>query len=52
MKLSDVSLYELRRSLKATEAVLGPQAKSALILRRELQRRLAVEREKRRAANG
>jgi hypothetical protein len=39
MKLREISTIELRRLIRASEAELGPQARTAAILRRELARR-------------
>jgi len=39
MKLSDIPITELRRSLKAISKAFGPQAQEVQILRRELARR-------------
>lgn len=39
MKISDMTQTELRRALKATEGLLGPEAPEVQMLRRELVRR-------------
>ena len=45
MKISEVSVRDLNRMLRAAERALGPDAPSAVVLRRELTRRhnLATE---------
>jgi ApbE superfamily uncharacterized protein (UPF0280 family) len=42
-KLSDLSIADLRATLRANEASIGPDATSTRIIRRELQRKLQEE---------